>query len=274
MATNPISDVTFGQERTARQMRDRAQWERDQAARLRAEMRDRPASEVMVGQEHVAQAHEDTARAYEQAARKREHEESGVQPKRSHAATKKTASSAPSTFTIVRMRGNEVSFWTGRRWTKEFPDAGEADSLPLAYAAFASAQDRSFTEGDEISIVENYGLDSERTVRHIVKDSRSHATKKSSRRGKRSHATKAPSASKTFYAAEFDLAKGERTGLVMEFVAEDLQEATQHLVYTLNLKSKGWKVSPSGKTVQKMTGDIGWHLVRAGTPAASHMGLD
>ena len=115
-------------------------------------------------------------------------------PARSHAA-KKTASSAPSTFTIVRLRGNQVSFWTGSRWTNEFPDAGEADSLPLAYAAFASAQDRSFTEGDEISIVENYGLDSERTVRHIVKDSRSHATKKSSaRRGKRSHAAKAPAA--------------------------------------------------------------------------------
>ena len=90
-----------------------------------------------------------------------------------------------------------------------------------------------------------------------------------------SHATmKAPSASKNFHAVEFDLAKGERTGLVMEFVAEDMQEAAQHLVYTLNLKSKGWKVSPSGKTVQKMTGDIGWHLVRAGTPAASRMGLD
>ena len=103
----------------------------------------------------------------------------------------------------------------------------------------------------------------------------SHATKRSSQR-KRSHATtKAPSsASKIYYAAEFDLAKGERTGVVMEFVAEDIQEAAQHPVYTLNLKSKGWKVSPSGKTVQKMTGDIGWHLVKAGTPAASHRGLD
>lgn len=100
---------------------------------------------------------------------------------------------------------------------------------------------------------------------------------RSKRAGKssKSHAAvKASSASKTFHAVEFDLAKGERTGLVMEFVAEDMQEAAQHLVYTLNLKSKGWKVSPSGKTVQKMTGDIGWHLVRAGTPAASRMGLD
>ena len=117
-------------------------------------------------------------------------------PARSHAA-KKTASSAPSTFTIVRLRGNQVSFWTGSRWTNEFPDAGEADSLPLAYAAFASAQDRSFTEGDEISIVENYGLDSERTVRHIVKGSQSHATKKAAARSSKAHATKGKNTART-----------------------------------------------------------------------------
>ena len=80
---NPISGVEFGKERTSRQMRDRAQWERDQAAKIRAAKRP-------VGWEHIVDAHEQTARAYEQASRKREHEESGAQPSRSrgHAAVK------------------------------------------------------------------------------------------------------------------------------------------------------------------------------------------
>ena len=80
---NPISSVEFGKERTARQMRDRAQWERNQAAEIRAAKRP-------IGWEHIVDAHEQTARAYEQASRKRDHEESGAQPTRSrgHAAVK------------------------------------------------------------------------------------------------------------------------------------------------------------------------------------------
>jgi hypothetical protein len=92
--TNPLSGISFGQERTARQMRDRAQWERDQAAKIRAAKRP-------IGWEHLVEAHENVARAYEQEARKREHAESGVQPKRSHAtrptrASKETSVLPPS----------------------------------------------------------------------------------------------------------------------------------------------------------------------------------
>jgi hypothetical protein len=78
----------------------------------------------------------------------------------------------------------------------------------------------------------------------------------------------------TFIAIEFDLARGERTGLRMVFQANDLKEAAGCLVYTLGLKSAivPWRVSPSGKTVQRASGDIGWHLVREGTPAARNMG--
>ena len=76
-----ISGVAFGKERTARQMRDRAQWERDQAAKIRAAKRP-------VGWEHLVEAHENVARAYEQQAGKREHAESGVQPKRAHATAR------------------------------------------------------------------------------------------------------------------------------------------------------------------------------------------
>ena len=80
---NPISGVEFGKERTSRQMRDRAQWEHDQAAKIRAAKRP-------IGWEHIVDGHENVARAYEQAARKREHAESGAQPSRSrgHAAVK------------------------------------------------------------------------------------------------------------------------------------------------------------------------------------------
>lgn len=81
------------------------------------------------------------------------------------------------------------------------------------------------------------------------------------------------SSGRTFIAVEFDLAKGARTGHRMVFVASDLREAAQHLAYTLNLKSAGWKVSPSGRTVGRMTGDIGWHLVQKGSPAARNMGV-
>jgi hypothetical protein len=77
----------------------------------------------------------------------------------------------------------------------------------------------------------------------------------------------------SFVAAEFDLAKGARTGKVMEFLARDMHEAANKLVYTLNLSSRGWRVSPSGKTVGRMTGDIGWHIVKAGTNAARNMGV-
>ena len=77
----------------------------------------------------------------------------------------------------------------------------------------------------------------------------------------------------SFIAAEFDLAKGARTGRVMEFLAKDMREAAGKLAYTLNLSSSGWRISPSGKTVGRMTGDIGWHLVKAGTPAARNMGV-
>lgn len=75
----------------------------------------------------------------------------------------------------------------------------------------------------------------------------------------------------TFLAMEFDLSKGRDTGLVYEFSADNIREAQDKLVYTLNLKRAGWKASPSGKTVQHRTGDIGWHLVKAGTPAARSM---
>ncbi len=59
---NPINDVPFGQERTAKEHLARAEWERDQAAQLRAQKQP-------VGYGHLAQAHEDTARAYEKRAR-------------------------------------------------------------------------------------------------------------------------------------------------------------------------------------------------------------
>lgn len=64
----------------------------------------------------------------------------------------------------------------------------------------------------------------------------------------------------TFVAFEFDLAAGKQTGRFMEFDALDLQEASRKLVYTLNLSSAGWQASPSGKTVGRRSGDIGWHL--------------
>ena len=67
-----------------------------------------------------------------------------------------------------------------------------------------------------------------------------------------------------YIAVEFDLARGERTGRIMEFLATSMKDAAEQLVYTLNLKEgfrgRGWKISPSGRTVQRMTGDIGWHL--------------
>lgn len=59
---NPINKVPFGQERTAKEHRDRSEWEHDQAARLRAQKHP-------VGYEHIAQGHEDSARAYEKRAR-------------------------------------------------------------------------------------------------------------------------------------------------------------------------------------------------------------
>jgi hypothetical protein len=76
-----------------------------------------------------------------------------------------------------------------------------------------------------------------------------------------------------FVAVEFDLARGKRTGRQMEFDAADLSEAAKKLAYTLNLSSAGWRVSPSGRTVGRKTGDIGWHLVKAGSPGARNMGL-
>jgi hypothetical protein len=60
--TNPINGVPFGQERTAKEHLERAEWERDQAAQIRA--RRQP-----VGYEHLVQAHEDSARAYERRAK-------------------------------------------------------------------------------------------------------------------------------------------------------------------------------------------------------------
>ncbi|MGO9837873.1 MAG: hypothetical protein ACLP1X_27100 [Polyangiaceae bacterium] len=65
---------------------------------------------------------------------------------------------------------------------------------------------------------------------------------------------------KRFIAKQFDLSKGHVTGREMEFLANNMHEAAEHLAYTLNLKSRGWKVGPSGRTVQRMGGDIGWHL--------------
>jgi hypothetical protein len=76
----------------------------------------------------------------------------------------------------------------------------------------------------------------------------------------------------TFVAIEFDLAKGARTGRRMVFVAKDIREAASHLVYTLNLKSSGWRASPSGKTVGRMSGDIGWHIIKEGTVSARAAG--
>ena len=75
-----------------------------------------------------------------------------------------------------------------------------------------------------------------------------------------------------YIAVEFDLARGERTGKQMVFDATSLDEATKKLAYTLNLSRAGWRVSPSGRTVGRMSGDIGWHLVKAGSPAARNMG--
>jgi hypothetical protein len=57
-AKNPINDVPFGQERSLKDHLQRAEWERDQAAQLRAKKQP-------VGYEHIAQGHEDAARAYE-----------------------------------------------------------------------------------------------------------------------------------------------------------------------------------------------------------------
>jgi hypothetical protein len=54
----------FGKERTPQQMRARAQWEREQAAKIRA-------AKQPVGWEHIVEAHEHAARAYEQLARER-----------------------------------------------------------------------------------------------------------------------------------------------------------------------------------------------------------
>ena len=79
--------------------------------------------------------------------------------------------------------------------------------------------------------------------------------------------------SRNFIAVEFDLRRGERTGNQMTFMANDLKDAAAKCAYTLNLKSAGWKVSPSGRTVQHKTGDIGWHIVEAGSPAARNMGV-
>ena len=77
----------------------------------------------------------------------------------------------------------------------------------------------------------------------------------------------------SFIAIEFDLARGERTGRQMVFGASDLRGAAEKLAYTLNLSSSGWRPGPSGRTVGRMTGDIGWHLVKAGSPAARNMGV-
>lgn len=52
----------FGKERTAKEHLERAEWEREQAAQLRAQKQP-------VGYEHLVQAHEDTARAYERRAK-------------------------------------------------------------------------------------------------------------------------------------------------------------------------------------------------------------
>jgi len=79
--------------------------------------------------------------------------------------------------------------------------------------------------------------------------------------------------SSAYVAVEFDLARGERTGKQMVFDAADMHEAAKKLAYTLNLSSSGWRISPSGKSVGRMTGDIGWHLVKSGTPAARNMGV-
>jgi len=57
-----INGVWFGQERTAKEHRERAEWERDQAAQLRVQKQP-------VGYEHIAQGHEDAARDYEKRAR-------------------------------------------------------------------------------------------------------------------------------------------------------------------------------------------------------------
>ena len=59
---NPINRVAFGQERTAKEHRERAEWEHDQASRLRVQKHP-------VGYTHLAQGHEDTARSYEKRAR-------------------------------------------------------------------------------------------------------------------------------------------------------------------------------------------------------------
>ena len=66
-AKNPINDVPFGQERSIRDHLMRAEWEHDQAARLRAQRHP-------VGYEHIAQGHEDAAHAYEKRAKDMERE--------------------------------------------------------------------------------------------------------------------------------------------------------------------------------------------------------
>ena len=86
-------------------------------------------------------------------------------------------------------------------------------------------------------------------------------------------ASEAGAGTKNFIAVEFDLSRGERTDKRMDFIAVDLKDAAEKLAYTLNLSSSGWRVSPSGRTVNRKTGNIGWHIVEAGSSAARNMGV-
>ena len=86
-------------------------------------------------------------------------------------------------------------------------------------------------------------------------------------------ASEAGAGTKNFIAVEFDLSRGERTDKRMDFIAVDLKDAAEKLAYTLNLSSSGWRVSPSGRTVNRKSGNIGWHIVEAGSSAARNMGV-
>lgn len=155
-----ISGVAFGKERTARQMRDRAQWERDQAAKIRAAKRP-------IGWEHLVQAHENVARAYEQQASKREHEESGAQPKRGHATQKQQpfyglrivpserAGYTPGKYVVQYKDGNGMWFDIGDPKSKAGAEAAlKAEKHRVVGSKRSHARKASFAPGESKYAIE------------------------------------------------------------------------------------------------------------------------
>ena len=70
-----------------------------------------------------------------------------------------------------------------------------------------------------------------------------------------------PPGARHYVAVEFNLRTGEYTGTAWHFTADNFHEAVAHLAYTLNLKSAGWRIGPSGKTVSRSRGDISWAMM-------------